>query len=396
MFSHVQAFWRLQPTSNVAFHAILAFPLALAPDRTIAKGGTAPPLPPFKHVRITPGLSGAAITSTPLPAQAPTVQVRYYLQLQAHTAGCCKLRQQTPPRMHTLDSIDLEATVRSLSTYVRPVSAAGYKSRMIQGDATGSAQPKPAAEVAVGASQVHAFLLSSLRALVWDAASARCRFELAQYPQVLFAQHVVNAALHSLSPSAAPSSASRKALSLRVFRPLLLQLAATQLVPGRALRAGPLLSPALVTALKQLYLRAQIRSSLEEQVWQTKFVLMCACVACYKSCPATSIESHQRCCCARSRRCLQIARYPGATLITLQEGSSAIYAALARSARLGCIKLSYCSTGAGRERITVRALPAGTSQVHLSDSHAEYCLDAVSLADVEQLLERYWGAADRQ
>lgn len=88
---------------------------------------------------------------------------------------------------------------------------------------------------------------------------------------------------------------------------------------------------------------------------------------------------------------MQVAQYPGATLTTLHEDASCIYAAVAHSRLRGSVKLAYRRTSAGRDRISVCAMPAGPSPVHLNEYHTEYLLTDVSLADAEQLLERYWG-----
>lgn len=58
--------------------------------------------------------------------------------------------------------------------------------------------------------------------------------------------------------TATASGAKAVPLSLCIVRPLLSQLAATQHTPVRALRAGALLTPTLLGALRQLYLRSQV------------------------------------------------------------------------------------------------------------------------------------------
>ena len=84
----MQAFWRLQPSNRPAFHAMLAFPISLAPDRTIAAAAARPPLPPYKHIRITPGLSGTVVVSMPAKEQAPTVQVGTEPDVQRPQHAC--------------------------------------------------------------------------------------------------------------------------------------------------------------------------------------------------------------------------------------------------------------------------------------------------------------------
>jgi hypothetical protein len=88
----VQAFWRLQPApeGDSVFHVRLAFPAALAPDRTVPQGRAAAPVPPFEHIRITPGFSGSVVTSVMPPKQLPTVQV------PIHTASRASTNAQTP------------------------------------------------------------------------------------------------------------------------------------------------------------------------------------------------------------------------------------------------------------------------------------------------------------
>jgi hypothetical protein len=86
--STLQSFWRLQPSGDGAFHAVLAFPLSLAPDRTLSHQGPVPPLPPYKHVRIMPGLSGAPVVSMVTAEKTPTVQVRT-MSFDMHAYATC-------------------------------------------------------------------------------------------------------------------------------------------------------------------------------------------------------------------------------------------------------------------------------------------------------------------
>jgi hypothetical protein len=216
----------------------------------------------------------------------------------------------------------------------------------VQGDAIGSAQPGAAAEVALGAEQVHAFLCKSLRGLMWDAIKARCKFEVAQSPQVLFGKHAIATALDALSTSGSPAR-------LRMFRPLLHGLMLSQLTPGRELTAQPLLEPAVLNALKRMYLHAQIRGQLHEQVL----------------------------------------RYPDATLTTLAPTPLTVFSCHLHSPAKGSILIAYGSHGQGHDRIAVRAMP-GASCVDSGGALFEHAIEDVSLAEVGQVVSRFWGLVE--
>ena len=83
----MQVFWRLHHAaegSKPVFHALLAFPAALAPRRVGMRGAAAPPLPHVEHIRLNPGLEGAVVTSVPPPPHPPNVLVRLSKDLLQH------------------------------------------------------------------------------------------------------------------------------------------------------------------------------------------------------------------------------------------------------------------------------------------------------------------------
>lgn len=67
------------------------------------------------------------------------------------------------------------------------------------------------------------------------------------------------------------------------------------------------------------------------------------------------------------------------------------YAARAQGHERGSFLIRYHSASATEDRISVDALPRGSSALHDADSLQEFMLDSVSLADVAQLAARYWG-----
>jgi hypothetical protein len=259
--------------------------------------------------------------------------------------------------------------------------------------------PGVAGIVAVGALQVHAFLLKRLHALVWDTVTARCSFEVAQFSAVMFAKHIMSTTLGELIGK--PSSTR-----LRVFRPLLSEKMLSQLVPGPRATAQALLTPALLCALRQMYLRTQIRQSLHEQVRAVRgaSVRVPSAMAASPVLEACSLnpalKCHSRGVCHGvawlPRKCtwLQVLRYPGATMTTLNQAGTSVYAVRLQGKHLGSLVLVYHNHGIAHDRIAVRALPAGWSAVHTRNTLNDYVLDNVSLADLTQLLERYWGCVD--
>jgi hypothetical protein len=76
----------------------------------------------------------------------------------------------------------------------------------------------------------------------------------------MFTKHVVHAVL------AGTGGEATKGNSLRLFRPLLQRCMLGQLAPGRRQTVDPILVPAIMAALKCVYLSAQIRQLLQQQV----------------------------------------------------------------------------------------------------------------------------------
>jgi hypothetical protein len=130
----------------------------------------------------------------------------------------------------------------------------------MQDNAAGSAQPEPTAIVRIGVAEVHQFLLQRLQGLVTQAIAQRCNFELGQQVWVMFTKHVVHTVLAGCGSYVAGEQ------HLKLFQPLLQRLMLGQLSPGRRQTVDAVLVPAIMAALKCVYLGAQLRQMLQQQV----------------------------------------------------------------------------------------------------------------------------------
>ena len=155
-----------------------------------------------------------------------------------------------------------------------------------------------------------------------------------------------------------------------------------------------------LAALRQRHLGTQLRQSLHEQV-RSSPTLSCAV-------PAALRQRHRL---AQSHyyplskhSAVQVLRYSGARLVTRPVGGPAVLSLELHSPTHGTLLISFLSdtsggdapaAAAGAGRVAVRALPAAAAVAAGGPgprlSAGGLVDDDVALADVEQLLERFWG-----